>query len=140
MRIAELHISRWLSLVAVSFLILGCSMLPDHKDDFTKVNEDFMLRMRWHDIVGASKSFAPEPQEEFLNRFEALDDLKVMDFTAARSEAGVEIGLEWKKVHYLMEYHFLPSLSVKQKRFTLRWEKAGEAGAWTIVEPFPDLK
>jgi hypothetical protein len=126
-------------LVLLSLVVVGCSTLPTYKDDFTKINDDFMNRMRWHDITGASQSFAPKQQEAFLDRFEAWDDLKITSFTAVRSSGDAEIGLEVKKVHYLLEYHALPSLSIKQKRFVLRWEKEGEKGAWQIVEPFPEL-
>lgn len=132
---------RFAGSVALLILVLvaGCSMLSTHKDDFTKINDDFMLRMTWHDMPGASQHFSPELREEFLKRFEAWDDLKITSFKAVRSEGLLEPGLERKRVHYLLEYHALPSLSIKKKRFSLRWEMPDKTGAWAIVEAFPEL-
>jgi len=124
-------------LMAVT-LIIGCSLLPNHKDDFGKLNDDFMHRFRWHDVNGAAQHVAPEKREEFLDRFEALDDLKVTSFEATRLEAQVQNSLE-RTVHYRLSYYLMPSMSVKQKRFTLRWRQPVEGGDWLMVDEFPAL-
>jgi len=120
-------------------LLAGCQLLPDHKDDFGKRNDDFMLRMRWRNVAGAAMYFMPEPQKDFLERFEGDDDLKVTAFTAERLEEKLESAEVVRIVHYQLEYYRMPRMVVQKKRFTMNWRKTAESEEWLIAEPFPRL-
>ena len=116
-------------------------MLPNHKDDLGKKNDDFMLRVRWLDFPGAALYFNDELGKEFVTRFSEADDLKITAFTMSRVD--VDVPQEKVTIHYLLEYYMLPSASVKKKRFSLTWEQmpASVAGEelWRITEPFPEI-
>jgi hypothetical protein len=116
-------------------------MLPTHKDDLGKKNDDFLLRVRWLDFPGASLHFDTELRQEFVERYDEADDLKITRFDAMRIDA--DIPQEKVTIHYLLEYYILPSVTVKKKRFSLTWEKqpSGVVGEdyWRIMEPFPEL-
>ncbi len=135
-----LKISR---MIMVAFLVMtsACAMLPTHKDDFTKKNEDFMLRVRWLDFPGASLHFDQEYRQEFVERFEDSDDLRITSFTMARID--INVPEEKATVHYRLEYYMLPSATIEKKKFSLTWEQpvvdsSGKA-YWRITEPFPEL-
>jgi len=140
MRICKSLLGNGLGLLLIGTMLLaGCSLLPNHKDDFGKLNDDFMLRWRWHDVVGAAQYFEPDLRPAFLERYEAWDDLKVTAFEAVRHEQQLEGEREIRTTHYRIEYHVLPRLTVKQLRFSLRWEQPAEGGGWMIAEAFPVL-
>ncbi|PLY00803.1 MAG: hypothetical protein C0623_06580 [Desulfuromonas sp.] len=130
-----------LLLVLLLVLLSACSMMPNHKDDFTKKNEDFMLRVRWLDFQGASLHFSEELRADFLERFNDVDDLKVTNFTMTRLD--IDAPNDQVVVHYLLEYYKLPSVTLSKKRFSLAWEEQASGGMkfayWRIVEPFPEL-
>ena len=135
-----LKISRGI-LVALLLLTTACTMLPSHKDDFTKKNEDFMMRVRWLDIPGASLHFEKEYRQELVERFEESEDLKITGFEMARAD--IDIPEEKVVVHYRLEYYILPSVTVKKKKFSLTWEQPAVDSSgnayWRITEPFPEL-
>lgn len=127
--------------VSLVVLVAACAMLPTHKDDLGKKNDDFMLRVRWLDFPGAALYFEDEFGKEFVERFAEEDDLKITAFTTSRVD--VDVPQEKVTIHYLLEYYILPSVSVKKKRFSLTWEQlpapvAGEE-LWLITEPFPEI-
>jgi len=128
-------------LVFLLVLFAACAMLPTHKDDLNKKNDDFMMRVRWLDFPGAALHFEGEARQEFVERFADVDDLKITSFTMARID--IDVPQEKVTVHYLLEYYLLPSATIKKKRFSLVWEQqsSGTPGTdyWRIVEPFPDL-
>ena len=130
-----------LLLVGALVLTAACSVLPTYKDDFTKKNEDFILRIRWLDFAGASLHFENEIRTEFVERFEDVDDLKVTEFSIARID--IDAPKEKVTVHYRLEYYLLPSATIKKERFPLTWEKqpGDEQGKayWRITDPFPEL-
>jgi len=127
-------------MLAAATLLAGCNVLPTQKDDFEKRNDDFMLRLRWRNVVGAAQYLEPSLRPAFLEQYEAWDDLKVTAFEAVRHEQKLEGEREIRTTHYRIEYHVLPRLTVKQLRFSLRWERPVEDGGWVIVEPFPILE
>ena len=127
--------------VPLFVLVAACAMLPTHKDDLGKKNDDFMLRVRWFDFPGAALYFDDEPGQEFIERFAEEEDLRITAFTTTRVD--VKGPQDSVTIHYLLEYYILPSASVKKKRFTLTWEQvaaplAGEE-QWHIAEPFPEI-
>ena len=128
-------------LVALLLLTTACTMLPSHKDDFTKKNEDFMTRVRWLDFPGASLHFEKEHRQELVERFEEIDDLKVTSFSMARAD--IDVPGEKVTVHYRLEYYRLPSVTVNKKKFSLTWEQpaidSSGIAYWRITEPFPEL-
>lgn len=126
-------------LLCAALILAGCQMLPDHKDNFGKLNDDFMLRMRWGNIAGAAMYFMPEPREDFLKRFEDDDQLKVTAFTSERLEEKLGDNTVVRIVHYQLEYYKLPRMVVQKKRFTLGWKETADGGGWLIAEPFPQL-
>ncbi len=128
-------------LVFIFVLVSACAMLPTHKDDLNKKNDDFMLRVRWLDFPGAALHFDGEDRQDFIEQFEDVEDLKITSFTMARID--VDVPEEKVAIHYLLEYYILPSVTIKKKRFSLAWEQqpGGAPGTsyWRIVEPFPEL-
>ncbi len=122
-------------------LVAACSMLPTHKDDLDKLNDDFMLRVRWLDFNGASLHFGSEFAADLVERFADANDLKITHFDMTRIE--VDVPQEKVTIHYLLEYYLLPSATVKKKRFSLAWEKPSardsDGTPWMIVEPFPEI-
>ena len=130
-----------LSLFAALLLVLSCSLLPNHKDDFAKKNDDFMLRVRWLDFQGASLHFDEENRQKLVEQFADNEDLKVTDFSMTRLD--IDVPNEKVTAHYRLQYYMLPSATVETERFTLTWEqRSGEESAvayWRIVEPFPEL-
>ena len=117
-------------------------MLPTHKDDFTKKNENFMQQVRWLKFSGAALHFEEDLREEFMERFEDVDDLKVTSFRISRVKA--EVPGKVVAVHYELEYYRLPSVTVRKERFPLNWELRSsgrkELDYWRIVDPFPELR
>jgi len=128
-------------LVGLLVLLSACSLMPNHKDDFTKKNEDFMLRVRWLDFQGASLHFSAEHRPDFARQFSEVDDLKVTSFSMERMDLDVEDGKV--VVHYRLEYYILPSATVKKKRFSLAWKEEAddrlELAYWRIVDAFPEI-
>jgi len=128
-------------LVFMLVLVSACAMLPTHKDDLNKKNDDFMLRVRWLDFPGAALHFEGEDRQEFIEQFEDVEDLKVTHFTMARID--VDVPEEKVTIHYRLEYYVLPSATIKKKRFSLTWEQQASgmpnSAYWRIVEPFPEL-
>ncbi len=126
-------------LVCAALLLAGCQLLPNHKDDFGKLNDDFMMRMRWGNVTGAAMHFMSVPQKDFLERFEDDDELKVTAFTTERLEEKLEGTEVVRVVHYQLEYYRMPRMVVQKKRFVLSWKKTADSGGWLIAEPFPRL-
>ena len=132
-------------LVVSLVMIAACSALPNHKDDFAKKNDDFMLRVRWLDFAGAALHFEGETRQEFIERFDDVDDLKVTAFSMARLD--LDVPQEKVTAHYRLEYYILPSATVQKKRFSLIWEQqpveaSGQTSDkvfWRITQAFPEL-
>ena len=132
-------------LVVSLVMITACSALPNHKDDFAKKNVDFMLRIRWLDFPGAALHFEGEARQEFIERFDDVDDLKVTAFSMVRLD--VDVPQEKVTAHYRLEYYILPSATIQKKRFSLTWEQqpindSGQTADkvfWRITQAFPEL-
>jgi len=127
------------ALVCAVLFSAGCQMLPSHEDNFGKLNDDFMLRVRWGNVAGAAMHFMPELKKDFLDRFENDDDLKVTAFTARRLEGKLEGTELVRVVYYQLEYYRMPRVVVETKRFSLSWKQIADSGDWLIAEPFPQI-
>lgn len=130
-----------IALVVFMALLTACSMLPQHKDDFTKINESFMARVRWGKYQSAAVDFSSEPRAAFVEQFSDADDLRVTAFNVERVEPGKSKGE--LTVHYRLEYHLLPSMTIKTKKFSLTWQEQFDnvlkGSHWQILDPFPDI-
>ena len=142
--------SRLLSGVVLLFLVIfsfsACSTVKDYEinDDYETKSEDFVLRMKWSDFIGASLHFKDDLREDFLERFEDWDELKVADIVMSRTKSEMEGDTQRKIADYKLEYYLLNEMKVHKEKIQIIWELAPEGadtGAyWRIVEPFPELE
>ena len=124
----------------------ACNTVKDYeiKDDYETKSEDFVLRMKWSDFIGASLHFKDDLREDFLERFEDWDELKVADIVMSRTKSELEGDTQRKIADYKLEYYLLNKMVVHKEKIQIIWELAPEGvdtGAyWRIVEPFPELE
>ncbi|MDY0268677.1 hypothetical protein [Trichloromonas sp.] len=130
---------RWLVLICC-LPLLACAVLNSPADRHEAASTDFTRRLRWLDVGGAAQYLDSQVREEFLERFSG-EDLRIVEFSLERVEFSDEDrrAAAW----YLLEYHLLPSSTVRRERFRLDWEYREEGrmspGTWYIVTPFPSL-
>ena len=133
-------------LLLVVFSFSACNTVKDYeiKDDYETKSEDFVLRMKWSDFVGASLHFKDDLRENFLERFEDWDELKVADIVMSRTKSELDGDTQRKIADYKLEYYLLNKMVVHKEKVQIIWELAPEGpdtGAyWRIVEPFPELE
>ena len=141
--------NKLLSAIVVLLVVLSvsaCSSVKEYQaeDDFSKKTEDFVLRMKWNDFIGASLHFKGDLREEFLERFEDWDTLKVSEVTMSRVKSELDGDTARKITYYRFEYYLLTEMTVHKEKIELIWElsaKSDDKGAyWRIVEPFPELE
>jgi hypothetical protein len=137
----------WIVVLLVFLLFFSaCSMVKEYKqkDDFSTKSEDFVLRMQWEKFSGAALHFKQELRESFIERFEALDMLKVTNVALSRVTSEFEGTTIRKVTHYTLEYYLLNELKVYEEKVKLVWELSPETedkdSYWRIVSPFPELE
>ncbi len=134
------------AVLMLSLFFSGCSAVKEYeaKDDFNKKTEDFVLRMQWSDFIGVSLHFQEDLREEFLERFDDWDTLKVTEITVSRIKSELDGDTQRKIAYYWLEYYLLNEMKVHKEKIEIVWEMApkGEAKGsyWRIVEPFPELE
>jgi hypothetical protein len=135
-------------LMRLCVLVLASSLLacgghmqtpPDKLDEMSR--DDFMSAMRWSQYQVAASLMKPEYREDFLNTFNALKDLhivdvRLIDLKTFQEDRRFETTIE-------MDYYLLPSITVKSFQFKQTWVFfEGEDQAlqgFLIVTPFPEF-
>lgn len=140
---------RLLSVLIVVLVLLSvsaCSTVEDYqkKDNYNEKTEDFVLRMKWSDFIGASMHFQEDLREEFLDRFDDWETLKVSEIRMSRTKSELDGAIERKIAIYYMEYYLLTEMKVHKEKIKIIWELApleeDKGSYWRIVEPFPELE
>lgn len=132
---------RLLFFCCLVFFFSGCAGLNEMsaQESFEGAQRDFLQRLRWQDYSGAANYFSAEQRPSFLTEFLDQKDLHITDVRSVGLDSSDE-GLAAKQTVDL-EYYALPSLRVRDFRFTLDWsyicEKNNQTGDWKIVNPFP---
>jgi hypothetical protein len=135
-----------IAMLVLSLLVSACGMMKkkSQKDDLSKKNADYVLRMKYGKFVGASLHYKQDLREPFLERFEDWDTLKVADFSLARLSSEFDGKTARKTAYYTMEYYLLTDMKLRKQKVKLVWELPpeikGKSSNWRIVNQFPELE
>jgi hypothetical protein len=103
--------------------------------------DDFISALRWKQYPVAASLMKPEFREGFLETFNALKDIHIVDVRLINLKATQE-GRRFETT-LEMDYYLLPSVTVKTFLFKQTWIYfEGEDQAlqgFLIVTPFPDF-
>lgn len=128
-----------LLVLLAAFLLSSCGMVVRPGQDFSVASRECMQRLRWMDFPAVAQYLSEEHREDFLNRFNSLADLHVVDVRLER----VEFKEEERRAETttVIEYYLLPSATVKKFLLRQEWAYTGgdryHAGLWRIITPFP---
>lgn len=136
---------QFILLGAVLLLMLGGCSLTDKvvtpENQFVRVQDDFMQRLRWKDYQGAARHFSEENREAFLQQFRRADDLNVTDVRLVSLEYQAQE--QQMQTEIEIEYFLLPSATVKTFRVEQQWhyfhDSQSATGEWRITSLFPEF-
>lgn len=121
------------------FLFLGCSQKIDLGPGYAKTSNEFLRVLRWQEYGAASVFLREDIRQEFIDRFEALDDVYFVDAVYRRTELNAKAGTA--SAELVIDYYQLPSTRVRQWHWQLDWVllpvDTSQPGTWQLVSPPP---
>jgi len=104
-------------------------------------SEHFSEALRWLDFSGAANHLHIDVRGEFLDLFQADDDLKIVESQIVSVE--LDEASETATIDYRMEYYRLPSMRIKKWQWQQQWrleqKNAIKSGVWLIVNSPPPV-
>lgn len=135
------RMGKGLAIAAAIFLLSSCGMIVQPAQEFETASRDYLQRLRWMDIAGASRHHSKEYREPFRQQFGELEDLHVVDVRLESVDLQEKAGRAETSI--ILEYYLLPSATVKRTRIQQEWSCLGgdryNPGVWLIVSPFPEF-
>lgn len=126
----------------LALILAGCALtdkVVTPENQFVRVQDDFMQRLRWKDYQGAARHFSEANREAFLQQFRQADDLNVTDVRLESLEYQAEN--QQMQTEIVIEYFLLPSATVKTFRVEQQWhyfhDEQSATGEWRITSHFP---
>lgn len=126
-------------LVLLLFLLSACAGQVMTGSGLADVSVQFSEAMRWRDFIGAGNYLRQDVRGEFLEMFQADDDLFVVESRIFNVQ--VDADAQTAEADYRMEYYRLPSMRVKKWSWLQQWQleqkNAIKSGVWLIVNSPP---
>lgn len=127
---------------SLSLLFLSaCAGALDVGPGLDVIGGQFREAMRWQDYVGAGRHLQQDVRADFVDQFQAEEDLHVVESRLASIELRPETGSA--EAVYQLEFYRLPSTRVKKWQWTQQWQfyrqKSLKSGTWKIVNSPPPL-
>ncbi len=126
--------------VMISLMVLfGCNTINSSKQSRQNSLNDFTTAMRWNRFPVAAGLMSPELREDFVNTFEAVKQIHIIDVRVVNMQPKNEGRRLFATIE--MQYYLPPSATVKTFRFDQTWDyfdaKDQPLQGFFIVTPFP---
>jgi len=126
-------------LCLVALLLVSCSVVVRPGKKLEEVARDYAQRLRWMDFVAASRYLDESYRQDFLQQFQALKGLHMVDVRIESIDYRPE--KNGAETSLVLEYYQLPSATVRSYRLHQQWSYEGgdryHFGTWQIATPFP---
>lgn len=121
------------------FVFIGCSQKIDLGPGYAKTSNEFLRVLRWQEYAAATIFLREDNRQEFIDRFEALEDVHFVDAVYRRTELNVKEGTA--SAELVIDYYQLPSTRVRQWHWQLDWvllpADTRQIGTWQLLSKPP---
>ncbi len=132
-------------LILVMVLLSGCAKKIDLGPGYERTSKHFMQALRWQDYQGAAMFLAAEDRQPFLDIFEPLKDLHIVEATYKYGRLNEKEGRAESEL--ILQYYMLPSTRIKSWAWKIDWVliplDTEQRGRWQIQglpTDFPEIK
>lgn len=125
-------------LIFVSMLMLpGCAPKMDLGQGYERTSKHFLQMMRWKDFQAAATFFrTPQEGQKFLENFEALKDLNIVEADYKYSRANRTQQNAKSKI--ILTYYMLPSTRIEEWSWEMEWALLAadirQPGTWQLLQ------
>jgi len=127
-------VSRVLLFLTLLIVVSGCTQKIDLGPGYAKTSNEFLRVLRWQEYAAAAAFVREDIRQEFIDHFEALEDVHFVDAVYRRTELNVKEGTA--SVELMIDYYRLPSTRVRQWSWQLDWvllpADTRQAGTWQL--------